>query len=177
MGRPSSVCRVLATLTILGVVAGCSSADVPKFLSISGRAPEISGTGLLGGTVTSANYRGKVLVVNFWNDDCAPCHLEQPVLQADWERFRSRGVFMIGLMYVGGGFPDDRGSARAYLRRFGVTYPAIVDQTSALARGFGIPGIPSTIVVDRTGRMRFRLYGRVRPGELGDVLAMLTTAG
>ena len=180
MVRSSSVCRVLASLTILGAaLAGCSSTDVPKFLLISGRAPEISGTSLLGGTVTPADYRGKVLVVNFWNYDCAPCHLEQPVLQADWERLRSQGVFMIGLMYVGGNppYPSNPGAARAYLRRFGVTYPAIVDQTSALAKGFGIPGIPSTIVVDRTGRMRFRLYGRVRPGELGDVLAMLTTAG
>ncbi len=178
MVRPSNVCRLLASLAILSVaLAGCSSTDVPKFLPISGRAPEISGASLLGGAVTPADYRGEVLVVNFWNYDCAPCHLEQPVLQADWEQFRSRGVFLIGLMYVGGGFPDNRGAARAYLGRFGVTYPAIVDQTSSLTRAFGIPGIPSTVVVDRTGRMRFRLYGRVRPGELGDVLAMLTPAG
>lgn len=180
MVRPSSVCRLLASLTILGaVLAGCSSTDVPKFLTVSGRAPEISGLSLLGGTVTPADYRGKILVVNFWNYDCAPCHLEQPVLQADWEKFRSRRVFMIGSMYVGGSppFPGNRGAARAYLRRFGVTYPAIVDETSSLARAFRIPGIPSTVIVDQNGQMRFRLYGRVRPGELGDALAMLSTAG
>ena len=114
-------------------------------------------------------------MVNFWNYDCAPCHLEQPVLQADWERLGRRGVFVIGLMYVGGSpaFPGDPNDARSYLRRFGVTYPAIVDTGSVLSTAFKIPGIPSTVVVDRTGRMRFRLYGQVRPGELDGVVGML----
>jgi thiol-disulfide isomerase/thioredoxin len=153
----------------------CSSTEVPTFVRASGQAPQISGQALLGGSVSPADYRGKILVVNFWNYDCAPCHLEQPVLQADWERLGPRGVFVIGLMYVGGSppFPGNQDEARSYLRRFGVTYPAIVDIGSVLSRAFKIPGIPSTVIVDTTGRMRFRLYGRVRRGELDNVVSML----
>jgi thiol-disulfide isomerase/thioredoxin len=162
-------------MVALLVLAGCSSTEVPRFVRTSGRAPAIGGQALLGGSVTPADYRGKILVINFWNYDCAPCHLEQPVLQDDWERLGARGVFVVGLMYVGGSppFPGNEDDARSYLRRFGVTYPAIVDADSVLSRAFRIPGIPSTVVVDRTGQMRFRLYGRVRPGELDDVVRML----
>jgi thiol-disulfide isomerase/thioredoxin len=169
--------RLACLLAIIGsLLTACKSTEVPKFVSASGRAPEISGDALQGGTVLPADYRGRIVVVNFWNYDCPPCHLEQPVLQADWERLRNSGVFVVGVMYVGGSppFPGDREEARAYLRRFGVTYPSIVDRTSALARAFRIPGIPSTIVVDQRGEMRFRLYGRVRPGQLEAVLEMLT---
>jgi thiol-disulfide isomerase/thioredoxin len=168
--------RLGVLFALAGTLAvGCSSTEVPKFVAASGIAPQISGEALLGGTVAPADYRGKVLVVNFWNYDCAPCHLEQPVLQATWEREQSNGVFMVGLMYVGGfpPFPGDQEQARSYLRRFGVTYPAIVDADSRLAKAFRIPGIPSTVVVDRNGEMRFRLYGRVRPGTLEQVLDML----
>jgi cytochrome c biogenesis protein CcmG, thiol:disulfide interchange protein DsbE len=170
-----SEARAALAMVALLVLAGCSSTEVPKFVGASGPAPAISGQALLGGSVTPADYRGKILVVNFWNYDCAPCHLEQPVLQGDWEQLGARGVFVIGLMYVGGSppFPGNQGEARSYLRRFGVTYPAIVDTGSVLSRAFRIPGIPSTVVVDRTGQMRFRLYGRVRPGELDDVVRML----
>ena len=173
---PSNRLRIAAILVLsTTAAAACASTEVPKFVEASGSAPAISGQALLGGSVKPADYRGKILVVNFWNYDCAPCHLEQPVLQADWERLGARGVFVVGLMYVGGSpsFTGNLDDARSYLRRFAVTYPAIVDVGSVLSREFRIPGIPSTVIVDKAGRMRFRLYGRVRPGELEDVIRML----
>ncbi len=171
-GRSDARTATLALIAVLFVA--CSSTDVPRFVRSTGQAPEISGEALLGGSVEPADYRGKILVVNFWNYDCAPCHLEQPVLQSDWERLGPKVAF-VGLMYVGGNppFPGDPDAARTYLRRFGVTYPAIMDVGSELSRAFRIPGIPSTVVVDGNGQMRFRLYGRVRLGELDDVVEML----
>lgn len=168
--------RAAALIALVGAFAtACSSSDVPRFVAASGRAPEISGDALLGGTVGPNDYRGKVLVVNFWNYDCPPCHLEQPVLQADWERLKARRVFFVGLMYVGGNppYPNNAGAARSYLRRFGVTYPTVVDERSDLARRFGILGIPSTIVVGPDGQVRYVLLGRVRPGALEQVLAKM----
>jgi cytochrome c biogenesis protein CcmG, thiol:disulfide interchange protein DsbE len=167
--------RLFALALVWTSVVACSTSDVPKFVPVAGRAPEISGDALLGGSVVPNDYRDKVLVVNFWNYDCPPCHVEQPVLQADWGRLKARGVFFVGLMYVGGkpAYPNNPGAARSYLRRFGVTYPAVVDARSDLARRFGILGIPSTIVVDRNGEMRYVLLGRVRPGALEEVLGRL----
>lgn len=122
-----------------------------------------------------AAFAGKVLVVNFWNPFCAPCRREQPLLQSSWERLRGRGVQMVGLMFIGGfpPWPDDREAALRYLRRFGVTYPVLRDADSRLADGFGIQGIPTTVVVDRHGQMRFRVLGELKPGALDELIEKL----
>jgi cytochrome c biogenesis protein CcmG, thiol:disulfide interchange protein DsbE len=134
--------------------------------------PPVSGTTLLGESFGSADYTGKIVVVNFWNYDCPPCRQEQPVLQADWASLRSKGVSFVGVMFVGGvpAWPGDQAAARAYLQQFGVTYPVLVDDHSSIARSFAIQGIPTTVVADGNGRLRFRVLGRVRSGQLEQLI-------
>ena len=138
--------------------------------------PAIAGTTLSGGSFGSADYTRRIVVVNFWNYDCPPCRQEQPVLQADWAALRSKGVSFVGVMFVGGvpPWPGDRAAARAYLQRFGVTYPAIIDEHSSIARSFAIQGIPTTVIADRGGQLRFRILGRVRPGQLDQLIDELS---
>ncbi|MDP8956486.1 MAG: TlpA family protein disulfide reductase [Actinomycetota bacterium] len=130
---------------------------------------------MTGGSLEPGDYAGKVLVVNFWNPFCGPCRREQPLLQESWERLRGRGVQMIGLMFIGGfpPWPDDPEAAQRYLRRFRVTYPVLRDVDSKFADGFGIQGIPTTVVVDRQGRMRFRVLGELKPGALDELIERL----
>jgi cytochrome c biogenesis protein CcmG/thiol:disulfide interchange protein DsbE len=113
------------------------------------------------------------VVVNFWNQDCPPCRLEQPVLQEDFRRLSSRGVLVVGLVYIGGNWPDDRSAAAAFLRGNGVTYPNLTDAGSKLAAAFGISGIPTTVIADRRGQLRFQILGRVRPGQLDQLIEQL----
>jgi thiol-disulfide isomerase/thioredoxin len=115
-------------------------------------------------------------VVNFWNPFCAPCEREQPLLQSAWQRLGSRRLQVIGLMFVGGfpAWPDDRDAARSYLQRFHVTYPVLLDNESRLAGGFGIEGIPTTVIVDSRGEMRFRVLGELKPGQLDELIEMVT---
>ncbi len=129
----------------------------------------------MGASLEPADYAGEVLVVNFWNPFCAPCRREQPLLQRSWKRLRGRGVQVVGLMFIGGfpPWPDDAEAAQRYLRRFGVTYPVLRDADSRLAQGFGIAGIPETVIVDRQGEMRFRVIGEMKPGALDELLQML----
>ena len=129
----------------------------------------------MGATVSPGDFAGAVLVVNFWNPYCAPCRREQPLLQASWARLQTQGVRFIGLMFVGGQppWPDDLKAARKYLRRFRVTYPVLRDADSHLADGFRIDGIPTTVVIDRRGRMRFRVLGELKRGALDELLEMV----
>ncbi|HWO71862.1 MAG TPA: TlpA disulfide reductase family protein [Actinomycetota bacterium] len=176
MERARAVLRPpVALLTALVTALVACSGEPPRYVPVSGPAPEVSGPTLTGGRLTPAETRGRVLVVNFWNPFCAPCREEQPLLQTEWERFRGRGVLFVGLMYVGGNppWPDDREAARRWLREFGVTYPNLVDEGSVWARGFGLRGIPTTVVVDREGQMRFQVLGRLREGDLPELLGRL----
>jgi peroxiredoxin len=178
VGRRLALISSLVLVAILVTLAAtCSSGSETRtsFLvaRASGPMPAIAGPTLTGGRISPADYRGKVVVVNFWNPDCPPCRREAPTLQADWQRLRGLGVETVGIMYIGGNWPDDRAAARDFLRELGVTYPSVVDESSDLARAFGIPAIPSTVVVDRAGRMRWRVLGQLQPGELAALIAEL----
>ena len=176
-GNPDRLGRVkIGWLSVGAVLVAASCASGPndlRYARVSGPMPAISGLTLDGGRLDPSDYRGKVVVLNFWNQDCPPCRQEMPLLQRESRRLAGEGVAVIGVLYVGGNWPNDPEAARSFLDRLGITYPNLLDGSSGLAREFGIAGIPSTIVVDRSGEMRFRVLGRLRPGDLDELLSML----
>jgi peroxiredoxin len=151
-----------------------SSTNSPMVAPISGKLPTISGQTLTGGQLSPSDYRGKVVVLTFWNPDCPPCRKEIPALKADWAALRPLGVQFISVLYVGGDWPNDLDGAKEYLQREGLSYPGIVDEDTSLARATHIPGIPVTIVADTSGRMRYQILGGVKPGELIGLVSRLS---
>lgn len=121
-------------------------------------APAITGTDLDGGKVSLAQYRGKVVVLNFWASWCAPCRAESPTLEALYEKHKKSGTQFLGV-----NIKDDRTAARAFVRKQKIAYPSVYDQSGEVALGFRdtVPpkAIPSTIVVDAKGRVSGRIIG------------------
>ena len=74
---------------------------------------------------------------------------------------------------MGGEWPPSVSAARSYLARRGVTYPVVRDPNSSLARSLAIQGIPSTVIIDSHDRVRFRILGRVKPGDLQTLIGEL----
>jgi DsbE subfamily thiol:disulfide oxidoreductase len=124
-----------------------------------------------GGDVATGDYHGKVLVVNVWATWCGPCRQEQPALQEVWSRYAGRGVAFVGLDYR-----DDDAQAKEWIRQFGVTYPSIKDQAGAYADDFAFPALPDTYVVDRTGTIRYWIFGATDAAVLGGLLDRLLAA-
>lgn len=135
--------------------------------------PELSGETLQGETVEPADYRSKVVLINFWATWCGPCRREQPGLQRVWEEYEDRGVFFLG---VNERDPDVT-AALSYLEEFGVTYPSISDPAGAWADDFGLLGMPYTFFVDRTGTMRYVAVGPIEEQEIRDLLDRLLVEG
>lgn len=121
-------------------------------------APAITGTDLNGGKVSLAQYRGKVVVLNFWASWCAPCRAESPTLEALYEKHKKSGTRFLGV-----NIKDDRTAAQAFARKQKIAYPSVYDQSGEVALGFRdtVPpkAIPSTIVVDAKGRVSGRIIG------------------
>ena len=139
-------------------------------------APTISGTTLGGTPLDLASLRGKVVVLNAWASWCEPCKTELPVLVA--EAKAAKAAYASSIAFVGLDVNDtEPGAAARMVDRFGVSYPSIVDDgAKLLARIPGVPpeAIPSTVVIDKKGRVAARVIGEVKPGMLAPLLAELS---
>ncbi len=96
-------------------------------------------------TYDLGRLRGKVVVVNFWSSTCPPCEEEAPVLERAWNRYRDRGVVLLGVDVW-----ESDATAREFVQSHGITYPNGTAR-STLAAEYGLTGIPETFVVDRHG--------------------------
>jgi thiol-disulfide isomerase/thioredoxin len=192
--------RVVATLAA-GALAfsGCSDGQVQRtetagqtrYIEGSGvvtivprderqPAPQFSGP-LLGdtGEFDLAQANGDVVVLNVWASWCPPCREEAPALQAVATELADEGV-----RFVGVNVRDNETDAGAFEREFGVTYPSVVDPTGTLLLAFRdtLPpsAIPSTLVIDRQGRLAARVLDEVTETSLrdlvGDIAAEETAA-
>ena len=106
--------------------------------------PRLSGAGV----ASLADYRGRVVVLNFWASWCEPCRDESPLLQRWHERIEKRGATVLGVDAF-----DEIGSARAFVDEYGLTYPMLRDGEGSTRESFGILGFPETFVIDRAGRI------------------------
>jgi cytochrome c biogenesis protein CcmG, thiol:disulfide interchange protein DsbE len=118
--------------------------------------PQLDGTGRL----TTAAFRGRPTVINFWASWCVPCRDEAPLLEAAWRRYRSRGVLVLGI-----DTRDFIADGRAFVRKFGLTYPNGYDGKGTLAERYGLTGFPETFVVDGDGRIVEHVVGPVEDEE------------
>jgi cytochrome c biogenesis protein CcmG, thiol:disulfide interchange protein DsbE len=152
--------RLVMSLVLVGLV-GCTGGGTESPLGISAVStplPHLVGAAVdpAAGKIASSDFKGKVMVVNFWAVWCGPCRAEQPILQSLWQRYRDRGVVFLGVDER-----DDPAAAQAQLRDLGVTYPSLSDPDGRYATDFGFFGLPNTYVVDRTGTIRYQVIGRV----------------
>jgi len=125
-----------------------------------GEPIEFAGVAETGVTVTSDQYRGNVLVVNFWYATCPPCRLEAPWLEEMNQKYSPDGVQFLGV-----NIRDGADTALAFAESFGVTYPSVVDTDGQVALAFsGIASpaaVPTTVVFDRDGRPAARIVGLI----------------
>jgi thiol-disulfide isomerase/thioredoxin len=132
--------------------------------------PQITGRMLDGGDYDSRGHAGQVVVYNVWGSWCAPCREEAPVLRRVWEENRDDGVRFVGI-----NVRDNDASARAFERRYRITYPSITTADSGralLAFGPQLPpsAVPSTILVDSQGRVAARVIGATSYGTLSSLV-------
>lgn len=133
--------------------------------------PHFEGDTLDGGHFDSRDHEGKVIVVNVWGSWCPPCREEAPSLRRVSDETRGRGVQFIGI-----DVRDNDAAALAFERKYKIKYPSIRTADSAaamLAFSSILPrnAVPSTVVVDREGRVAARVIGRTTYVTLRDLVS------
>ena len=122
---------------------------------------------LSGPRVDLASLRGKPAMVNFWASWCTPCRQEAPQLER-FARSAGRRVSVVGVDWN-----DDAGSAGAFIAANHLTYPILRDQTGEVGTAYGLSGLPTTFVLDASGRIVATLRG---PQSLASLRQALSSA-
>ena len=132
-------------------------------------APKLEGTTLDGDAFSMSELGGKIVVINVWGSWCAPCRAETPDLVRLARENASRGVRFVGI-----NTRDNPAAARSFVRKFKVPYPSVDDTSGRALLSFRdvIPTavIPSTVVVDRQGKVAARVIGPVTYSTLKALL-------
>lgn len=123
-------------------------------------APGLALAALDGSVVDLAGLRGRPVVVNFWASWCIPCRDEAPLLRQAAARYRDRVAFL-GVVYQ-----DGQESARAFLDRYGLDYPSLVDPDGRTSIDYGVYGIPETFFIDAAGIIRAKQIGPLDAASL-----------
>lgn len=125
-----------------------------------GAAIEFTAKDLDGKSVNSSDFAGKVLVVNFWYAGCAPCRAEAKDLESVYQQFADKGVVFLGV-----NVRDGADTAKTFNATFGVTYPSVTDLEGKVQLAFSSSvapnAVPTTLVLDKQGRVAARVLGRL----------------
>lgn len=151
----------LLALLIYGVVQKQGGDEFDKAVAAGKREPApVRTVRLLGSdrTTSLAEYRGKVVLLNFWASWCGPCKSESPAMERAYQRYKDDGFVVIGA-----GVDDLTKDAQAFVKRFGLTYPIVKYGSANATKDFGTRYMPESFVIDRKGRIV-----SLRRGEVDD---------
>ncbi|HEX4789642.1 MAG TPA: TlpA disulfide reductase family protein [Actinospica sp.] len=169
----------LAAAALAGCSSGAGGSSSVGYVNVSAgiaqigtahrtAAPQLSGTTVAGKAYTTS-YTGHVTVINVWGAWCTACREEAASFSEAAKKYAAKGVQFVGIDTL-----DNDANAQSYESRFGITYPSLADpdETLVLSLKSLIPseGVPSTLIVDKTGKVAVRAIGGITEPELDQEL-------
>jgi len=156
------------------VLAG--AIGLPQSWSMGSRVPavgmpvdEFRLVDLDGKTHSLSQYRGKVVLVNFWATWCKPCTTEMPAMQASFDKLRDKGFVVLAINEL-----EDDAKVRDHIKQYGHTFPVLMDRDNKVANQFGVFGLPVSVFIDQQGRVQEYIKGGLLTEQMiNDVVAKI----
>ena len=101
-----------------------------------------------------SQYRGKIVLVNFWATWCKPCTTEMPAMQASFDKLRDKGFVVLAINEL-----EDDAKVREHIKQYGHTFPVLMDRDNKVANQFGVFGLPVSVFVDEKGVVQEYIKG------------------
>lgn len=135
-------------LLVMPVMAGVISGTAPDFTLKSNSGPNIR----------LSELRGEVVLINFWASWCGPCRQEMPILDDLHKQYKALGFTVLGV-----NVEENSQQARKLLKDIPVSFPVLFDDSSVVSKQYDVIAMPSTVLIDRNGNMRY-LHKGYKPG-------------
>jgi thiol-disulfide isomerase/thioredoxin len=129
-----------ASAVILASAAG-AAVDPP--------APDFNLPARGGSTIDLAQYKGQVVMINFWASWCVPCRQEMPLLDSIYKKYKPLGFTLLSVNVE----PEQK-DAESFLKQTPVTFPVVFDAKSKVSGLYNVQGMPTTVFIDRKGKVR-----------------------
>jgi peroxiredoxin len=155
-----AIAAVVGVLTVsLPALAGNAPAPAPAFTLASRGGQDVS----------LSQYKGNVVMINFWASWCGPCRQEMPLLESIYKKYNKMGFTMIGV-----NVEPDSNAANEWLKATPVSFPILYDRDSKVSKLYDVAGMPSTVIIDRSGKLRV-LHRGYKPGDENEYLDSIRT--
>ena len=145
IARVFQTSRLLAVAALTVVSSGAGAAVTP-----SAGAPDFTLPSLDGPNLRLQEQRGRVVMINFWATWCGPCRVEMPHLAKLYEKYRGSGFTVLAV-----NIDEDPHKAASLAKQLGMRFPVLLDTEKKVSRLYDLSTMPSTVLVDRDGRVRF----------------------
>lgn len=158
----------VAIALIAGLWLMTDSDALPSVGEVNRPAPDFELATLDGGQIALADYRGKVVMVNFWGTWCEPCKRETPALQAAYSQLQDDGLVIVGVNLT----DDERvqgnteADIRAFVEQYDVTYPIALDEEGDVLQAFRVYPLPTSFFIDPDGTIRYVRVGEITTDEV-----------
>jgi thiol-disulfide isomerase/thioredoxin len=158
-GRRGVFVSLVAFLSLLGTLAIGQPTGVLQALGLGGypadtRPPAFGAATVDGHALSLGSLRNRVVLLNVWATWCLECRAELPVLEQLHRDYAARGLTVLAL-----NFREEPGTVRQYARELGLTLPLLVDPVGAIAKSYGVIGLPTSFLIGRDGRVVARAIG------------------
>jgi thiol-disulfide isomerase/thioredoxin len=147
---------LLTLMLALALALGASAVHAAS--EVSGPAPDFTLKSNSGQNLKLSEMRGQVVMINFWASWCAPCRQEMPLLDGLHQRYEPLGFTVLGV-----NVEEDSSKADSLLKQIPVTFPILYDNRNSVSKLYDVKAMPTTVLVDRNGNMRF-LHKGYKPG-------------
>lgn len=134
-------------------LSGIGQSGATGVARVGEQAPPFTARSLDGGTVSLEDFRGRVVVLNFWATWCGPCRVEMP----EFERYQARLGDRVAILGVNMQEPPTL--VAPFVRQYALTFPILLDESGAIAAPYRVTGLPTSVILDRAGIIRERVVG------------------
>jgi len=103
---------------------------------------------------TLSDYRGKVVILNFWATWCPPCRFELPSMERAWQQIKNKNVIMLAI-----NIGEDADTIFTFTADYSVTFPLLMDKDSKVINSYPVVGLPTTYIIDPSGNLAYKAIG------------------